>query len=94
MAEQTRRYPATSGEYTWRTFAFFFALALVVRVVLQLVLERWLPGDVASGVGIGATVPIVLSGNRRWREPRVLPWVVVVLVAMGLLGGLVAWWRR
>lgn len=94
MAEHTQPHPATAGEYTWRTFAFYFVLAVVVSVVVQLVARLWLPGDLAAGVGSGAALPVLLSGNRRWREPRVLPWVVLLVLAMGIVGGLVAWWRR
>lgn len=94
MSEQARPSSPAPVAYTWRTFACFFAIAIAVGVIVQLVLQLWLPGDIAAGVGTGVAVPILMSGNPRWREPRVLPWVILVVAATGVLGGLVAWWRR
>jgi hypothetical protein len=84
---------AATPAYTWRTFLAFWSAAVLLAAVLGVVLGIWLPEKTARGAGIGVSIPLAFSGNRRWREPRILAWAICVMGVMGVLGGVVAWLR-
>ena len=73
--------------HTWKTFLAFFLLGAVLFAMLAAILQLWFDGRVASMAAAFATVPIAISGNRSWGRPRVWPWIVLVLIAMGIVGG-------
>ena len=78
--------------YTWRTFLAFWGAAVILAAALGVVLAFWLPQKVALSAGIGASIPLAFSGNRRWREPRILAYAVCLMGIMGVVGALVGRW--
>lgn len=73
--------------YTWKTFLAFVGLAALVWAILEPILGLWLKPRVAAMAAAGVSVPIAISGNKGWAHPRVLPRVLLALIAMGVAGG-------
>ena len=73
--------------YTVRTFFAFFTLAVVMWLAVALIVGMWFDHDIATGAAAGTAVPIAISGNSAWRDRRLLPRVVLLLIATGIAGG-------
>ena len=74
--------------YTAKTFLAFFGLAVAVWLLVAFVVGMWFDQDIATGAAAGTAVPIAVSGNSAWRDRRLLPRVVLLLIATGIAGGL------
>jgi len=60
----------------------------MVYIIVGFTLLLWFDRSVAFWAGAGASAPIAISGNKGWAHRRVLPWALLVIIAMGVVGGL------
>jgi hypothetical protein len=77
----------TLPRHAWKTFLAFLGLGSLTWAILDPLLNLWFDPNVASMAAAGVSVPIVIGGNKAWANPRVLPWVILVLIATGIIGG-------